>query len=248
VVSSNTSGLSIVGMTEGRSDDFRQHFLVTHFFNPVRYMKLLELVAGEETLPATIAFHGASAKSTLGKGIVYGKDTTNFIANRIGVYGMMKTIQAAIAGATPSRRWTRSSGPPWAAQERRLPHRRPRRPRHFVHVAKNCYDSPGRRGARHLPAARLRAEDGRQGLARRQVQAGLLQEVQGPRAKKEILSLDLKTLEYREQGKVRFDSLKAARIERRRRASRSTSTPTTAPGSSPRGDARDAGLRRAPPG
>ena len=51
LISSNTSGLSIEGMTEGRSEDFKQHFLVTHFFNPVRYMRLLELVAGEETLP-----------------------------------------------------------------------------------------------------------------------------------------------------------------------------------------------------
>src|SRR5690606_9320091 len=54
IISSNTSGLSIKGMLEGRGENFRKHFLVTHFFNPVRYMKLLELVAGEETSDAVV--------------------------------------------------------------------------------------------------------------------------------------------------------------------------------------------------
>jgi 3-hydroxyacyl-CoA dehydrogenase len=81
--------MSIAGMTEGRSDDFKRRFLVTHFFNPVRYMKLLELVAGEHTSPAVLAAFAEFGERTLGKGIVYGKDTTNFIANRIGTYGML---------------------------------------------------------------------------------------------------------------------------------------------------------------
>ena len=66
IVSSNTSGLSIKGMTEGRSDDFKKHFLVTHFFNPVRYMRLLELVAGEETLPEIIDFFTHFGRFRLG--------------------------------------------------------------------------------------------------------------------------------------------------------------------------------------
>src|SRR5204863_7358733 len=90
--SSNTSGMSIKGMTEGRSASFKQRFLVTHFFNPVRYMKLLELVPGEDTDPAVWKRMAEFGERTLGKGIVYGKDTTNFIANRIGTYGMMRTI------------------------------------------------------------------------------------------------------------------------------------------------------------
>ena len=92
IVSSNTSGLSIKGMTEGRSDDFKQHFLVTHFFNPVRYMKLLELVAGEETLPEITEFFADFGRFRLGKGIVFGKDTPNFVGNRIGVYGIASTL------------------------------------------------------------------------------------------------------------------------------------------------------------
>ncbi len=94
IVSSNTSGLSIAGMTEGRSDDFKKHFLVTHFFNPVRYMRLLELVAGEETLPEVVEQMATFGTFRLGKGIVYGKDTPNFVGNRIGVYGIMATMRA----------------------------------------------------------------------------------------------------------------------------------------------------------
>lgn len=94
IVSSNTSGLSIRGMTEGRSEDFRQHFLVTHFFNPVRYMRLLELVAGEETSPEVMSFMADFGRFRLGKGIVFGKDTPNFVGNRIGVFGIMATMRA----------------------------------------------------------------------------------------------------------------------------------------------------------
>ena len=94
IISSNTSGLSIAGMTEGRSEDFRQHFLVTHFFNPVRYMRLLELVAGEETKPEVLEFFTDFGRFRLGKGIVFGKDTPNFIGNRIGTFGIAATFNA----------------------------------------------------------------------------------------------------------------------------------------------------------
>jgi 3-hydroxyacyl-CoA dehydrogenase len=92
IVSSNTSGLSIKGMTEGRSDDFKKHFLVTHFFNPVRYMRLLELVPGKETSPEIMDFFTDFGRFRLGKGIVFGKDTPNFVGNRIGVYGIVSTL------------------------------------------------------------------------------------------------------------------------------------------------------------
>jgi 3-hydroxyacyl-CoA dehydrogenase len=94
IVSSNTSGLSIAGMTEGRSEDFKEHFLVTHFFNPVRYMRLLELVAGEETKPEVLEFFTDFGRFRLGKGIVFGKDTPNFIGNRIGTFGIAATFNA----------------------------------------------------------------------------------------------------------------------------------------------------------
>ncbi len=92
IISSNTSGLSITGMLQGRGAEFRKRFLVTHFFNPVRYMKLLELVAGQETDPEVMRTIHRFGEEVLGKGIVHAKDSTNFIANRIGVYGMMRTL------------------------------------------------------------------------------------------------------------------------------------------------------------
>jgi 3-hydroxyacyl-CoA dehydrogenase len=94
IVSSNTSGLPIKKMIEGRSEDFRKNFLVTHFFNPVRYMRLLEVIAGEDTDPEVVRFLTDFGRFLLGKGIVFGKDTPNFVANRIGVYGIMDTIHA----------------------------------------------------------------------------------------------------------------------------------------------------------
>jgi 3-hydroxyacyl-CoA dehydrogenase len=85
IIASNTSGLPIAKMAEGRSEDFKKHFLITHFFNPVRYMKILECVAGKETSKEVCDFVSKWGEQVLGKGIVWGKDTPNFIGNRIGV-------------------------------------------------------------------------------------------------------------------------------------------------------------------
>ena len=102
VVASNTSGLRIADMLQGRGDSFRKNFLVMHFFNPVRYMKLLELVAGEETDPAVMERMKVFGENQLGKGIVVGKDTPNFVGNRIGCYSMSLTMnEMTAAGLTP---------------------------------------------------------------------------------------------------------------------------------------------------
>jgi len=93
VVSSNTSGLPLKAMSQGLSRDFKQHFLGTHFFNPVRYMHLLEIIPGEETLPEVLEFMSDFGERILGKGIVWAKDTPNFVGNRIGVQGMVKAMQ-----------------------------------------------------------------------------------------------------------------------------------------------------------
>jgi len=92
IVASNTSGLRIAEMMKGRSEGFRRRFLVMHFFNPVRYMKLLELVAGPDTAPETLEAVRRFGEDALGKGIVLGKDTPNFVGNRIGAHAMMATI------------------------------------------------------------------------------------------------------------------------------------------------------------
>ncbi|GAB4072838.1 3-hydroxyacyl-CoA dehydrogenase/enoyl-CoA hydratase family protein [Barrientosiimonas marina] len=98
IVSSNTSGISIEAMAEGRSEDFRKHFLGTHFFNPPRYMKLLEIIPTEATDPDVLAFMKTFGEDVLGKGVVEAKDTPNFIANRIGTYGLLVTVQEMLRG------------------------------------------------------------------------------------------------------------------------------------------------------
>ncbi len=92
IVASNTSGLQIAEMTAGRCESFKKSFLVMHFFNPVRYMKLLELVVGPDTDPAVLARVQSFGENVLGKGIVQGKDTPNFVGNRIGTHAMLATI------------------------------------------------------------------------------------------------------------------------------------------------------------
>ena len=92
IIASNTSGLRIADMLAGRSDELKRNFMVTHFFNPPRYMKLLELVAGPETSAEARARAERFGKEILGKGIVWAKDTPNFIGNRIGLQSMMTTI------------------------------------------------------------------------------------------------------------------------------------------------------------
>jgi len=84
IVSTNTSGIPVADIAEGRSEGFRQHFLGTHFFNPPRYLKLLEIIPGPDTSPEVIEFIRHFGEYRLGKGIVPCKDTPNFIANRLG--------------------------------------------------------------------------------------------------------------------------------------------------------------------
>jgi 3-hydroxyacyl-CoA dehydrogenase len=210
IVASNTSGLSIRGMTEGRSDAFRKNFLVMHFFNPVRYMKLLELVAGEETDPGVLATVHRFGEEVLGKGIVYGKDTTNFIANRIGVYGIMKTLEEMQRFELSVEEVDKIFGPAMG------------RPKSavfrtadivgldtFVHVAKNCYDTLTHDEEREIFKAPAFIEGMlAKNLLGSKSGAGFYKK---DRASGEILSLNVNTLEYGPQAKVRFDSLGAAR-------------------------------------
>ncbi len=93
IVSSNTSGIPLKEMSQGLSAGFKKHFLGTHFFNPVRYMHLLEIIPGQETDPEILDYMAAFGEKKLGKGIVWAKDTPNFIGNRIGMQGMGRTIQ-----------------------------------------------------------------------------------------------------------------------------------------------------------
>ncbi len=99
IVSSNTSGLSIAGLAEGRSDDFRRHWLGTHFFNPPRYLPLLELIPTSETDAAAIDAMREFDDRRLGKNVVLAKDTPGFIANHVAMFGLLRIFEALAEGA-----------------------------------------------------------------------------------------------------------------------------------------------------
>jgi len=93
IITTNTSGLPVHSIAEGFSEDFRRHWFGTHFFNPPRYMRLLEIIPTRETDPAAIEAIAKFSNVRLGKGIVYAKDTPNFIANRIGTFSVVNIVR-----------------------------------------------------------------------------------------------------------------------------------------------------------
>jgi len=197
IVASNTSGLRIVDMLEGREESFKKRFLVMHFFNPVRYMKLLELVPGPETDPAVMDRVAAFGRDMLGKGIVVGKDTPNFVGNRIGVHSMMTTIHQMVEDGLLPEDVDAITGPP-------MGHPKSASFRTadlvgldtFVHVAKNCYDA--------LPDDEERDVFEVPGFIEQMVEKKLLgNKTKGgfyKKTKEGIQTLDLESLEYRPKG------------------------------------------------
>src|SRR5205085_481619 len=96
LVTTNTSALSLSDMSEGRSASFQDRFFGTHFFNPPRYMKLLEIIPTPAVAPASLDKFRVFAETVMGKRIVMAKDTPGFIANRLGVYGMQSAVHATL--------------------------------------------------------------------------------------------------------------------------------------------------------
>lgn len=208
VVASNTSGLPIKKLMEGRSESLRRRFLVTHFFNPVRYMRLLELVRGEETDAELFAEIARFGETTLGKGVVFGHDTPNFVANRIGVFGILGLINLAQKGNYTVEEIDAIFGLPLGRAKSAV----------FrtadivgldtvIDVAENCYHNLPHDESREM----FRVPD----LLRKMVAKGLRGDKSGQgfykKTKDGVLALDLNTLEYRPQAKPRFASLGAAK-------------------------------------
>ncbi|WP_436377054.1 3-hydroxyacyl-CoA dehydrogenase NAD-binding domain-containing protein [Cytobacillus sp. BC1816] len=141
IVSSNTSGISVEAMSEGRSEDFQKHFLGTHFFNPPRYLKLLEVIPTKNTSSEVLSFLKQFGEDVLGKGVVEAKDTPNFIANRIGTYGLLVTVQEMLKGGYSIGEVDSITGPligrPKSATFRTLDVVGLDT---FIHVANNVYD------------------------------------------------------------------------------------------------------------
>ncbi|MFL5707118.1 MAG: 3-hydroxyacyl-CoA dehydrogenase family protein, partial [Ktedonobacteraceae bacterium] len=213
IISSNTSGLPAHMLTEGRSADFRSHFLITHFFNPVRYMKLLELVPDVDTDPALMEFMQQFATEVLGKGVVLCKDTPNFIANRIGIYGFMSTLHYALTEGYTVSEVDAILGPNMG------------RPKSAVfrtadlsgldttvHVADNLYKNAINDPQREIfQMPETVREMLRRGMLGEKSGQGFYKRVKSPDGESTILELNLDTLEYQPQQKVRYPSLGAAR-------------------------------------
>ena len=212
IVSSNTSGLSAEAMAEGRSDDFRRHFMVTHFFNPVRYMRLLEMVPIGDTDPVVFADMADFGENVLGKGVVYCKDTPNFIANRIGTFGMASVFhwmkEYGLGVAEVDVVFGPAMGRPKSAVFRTVDIVGLDTMAHvFATIGEGCPDDPWR--DRFVVPDEMQAliADGRLGG---KTGAGFYKKVSGEQGST-ILSLDLETLAYVDAGKLRLASVGAAR-------------------------------------
>ncbi|MGE0711139.1 MAG: 3-hydroxyacyl-CoA dehydrogenase NAD-binding domain-containing protein [Planctomycetota bacterium] len=211
IVSTNTSGLSLQGMLEGRSEDLRRHFLGTHYFHPVRYMPLVELIPGPETKAGLLEDYAGFLRA-VGKRPVAGRDTPNFIANRIGVYALNKTIQLTERYRLPIELVDAITGPPLAN-----PKTATFRLADLVgldtvlHVLQNSHDN--------CPEDEVRADLAPHAWLRRLVEAQRFGEKTGEgfykkagKGKHSILVLDPETLDYRPQDPApRADRLRVAR-------------------------------------
>lgn len=212
IVSSNTSGISIREMVKECSPAFRRHFLGTHFFNPPRYMKLLEIIPTPDTDAAVVEEMKAFAEEVLGKGVVFAKDTPNFIANRIGVYGLAITFQKMLAeGLGPDEVDAvtgRAMGRPKSATFRTLDLVGLDT---FVHVSDNVREhvkDPEEKQAFEVPELlRKMVEKGWLGAKSGQ---GFFKKVKGEKGS-EILALDPAIGEYRPRKKLKAPSLEMAK-------------------------------------
>lgn len=207
IISSNTSGISIEAMAEGRSEDFRKHFLGTHFFNPPRYLKLLEVIPTKATDPEVLIFMKSFGENVLGKGVVIAKDTPNFIANRIGTYGLLVTVREMLKGDYSVGEVDSVTGPLIGRQKSAtfrtldvvgLDT--------FIHVAKNVYDQvEGNEKKEFLIPD----------FMNKMLEKGWLGSKSGQgffiKKGKEILELNPKTLDYEERKKLKAPSILLAK-------------------------------------
>lgn len=208
IVSSNTSGIPIKDIAANLSDDFKKHFLGTHFFNPPRYLKLLEIIPTQDTSPEVISFISEFGDKVLGKGIVNCKDTPNFIANRIGIFGIMNSLRLMMEQDLNIVEVDKLMGPATGKPKSAL----------FrtcdvvgldtmVHVSKNIYDSVPNDESRDvfvmpdfvntMISNKWLGQKTKQGFYKKEG--------------KNILFLDYKTMEYKESPKVKYPSLEAAK-------------------------------------
>lgn len=230
IVSSNTSGIPLRAIAEGRSEAFRRHLLGTHFFNPPRYLRLLELIPTDDTAPEVIETITAFAEHRLGKGVVVAKDRPNFIANHIGMHGVLRTFGVLAEGRLSVEEIDAITGPaigrPKSATFRTIDiagldvlaavaatavgsdpianfagSSVTPRPAKFV-----MGSDPVSASVPAFVTAMLE-----RGMIGEKAGQGFYKKVKRPDGSTEILALDIATLEYRPQKKATFPSIEAAR-------------------------------------
>src|SRR5687768_5989271 len=213
IVASNTSGIPIQHLAEGRSEDFRQHFLGVHFFNPPRYLHLVEIIRTEWTLPEVSCFLFGFLDQRLGKGVVPAKDRPNFIANRIGTFGALHTIKTMIDDGYSIEEVDKMTGPAVG---------RPKSATFrtfdlvgldvFHHLIKNLYENlPDDEERDMFVVPDVLAKMVERNLLGNKTKSGFYKKQQGEGDKREIWALDAATLEYRPSQKVKLPALDMAK-------------------------------------
>jgi 3-hydroxyacyl-CoA dehydrogenase len=208
IVTTNTSGLPVHLIAAGMSEEFQQYWAGTHFFNPPRYLKLVEVIPGPKTSKEVVDLLSEFCDRRLGKGVVVAKDTPNFIANRIGTFSMLNalrlmgtlgmTVEEVDACTGPAVGWPKSATFRTADIVGLDV---------LVHVVKNIYETAPNDESREsyrIPA--LIEEMAKRGWLGDKTGQGFYKKVRGD-GEKEILTLDVNTMEYRPRQKARFASL-----------------------------------------
>jgi 3-hydroxyacyl-CoA dehydrogenase len=211
LVTTNTSGLPVHLIAEGMSDEFQEHWCGTHFFNPPRYLKLVEIIPGPKTSSDVLETLREFCDRRLGKGVVEAKDTPNFIANRIGTFSMLNalrlmdaldmTVEEIDACTGPAVGWPKSATFRTADLVGLDV---------LTHVVKNIYETaPNDESRERYKVPPLLEEMTKRGwLGDKSGQGFYKKTKEGPR---EILTLDVKTMEYRPKQKAKFASLEAGK-------------------------------------
>ncbi|MDT4966300.1 MAG: 3-hydroxyacyl-CoA dehydrogenase [Acidobacteriota bacterium] len=213
IVASNTSGIPIRQLAEGRSEDFRQHFLGIHFFNPPRYLHLVEIIPTEWTKPEVSCSIAGFLDQRLGKGVVPAKDRPNFIANRIGTFGAMVTIKTMLDDGYSIEEVDKMTGQAVG---------RPKSATFrtfdlvgldvFGHVVKNLYQALPEDDEREVfVAPEFLTQMIGKGILGNKTKGGFYRKQKGEGGKPEIWSLEHATLEYRPAQKVKLPALEMAK-------------------------------------
>jgi len=212
IVTTNTSGLPVHLIAEGMSEEFQKHWAGTHFFNPPRYLKLVEVIPGPKTSPEVIEALSEFCDRRLGKGVVIAKDTPNFIANRIGTFSMLNALRLMSTLGMTIEEVDACTGPAIGQ-----PKSATFRTADIVgidvlaHVVKNIYESVANDESREMyrvPA--LVEEMVRRGWLGDKTGQGFYKRVKGD-GEREILTLDVHTMEYRPRQKARFASIEGGK-------------------------------------